>query len=108
MSRLLLLYAMIFLSLPFTSCNNNSVDETESIADTDPESIWFDYQVWGEEGSDSVTVKLQYRYGEAGPTILIEKPAKVELDGKLIAGNSTKITGPYYEVQYAVSSFTGD
>jgi hypothetical protein len=100
---------LLFLS----GCNNNTTnikdaDEPKNIADVDPRSIWFDYQVWGEESDDSVTVKLQYRFRKAGPTLLLNEPAKVELDGKPIPGNSSKITGPYYELRYPVSTFKGD
>ena len=105
MSRLFL-YVMVLVSVSHFSCNNN---DTSEISDIDPGSIWFDYQVWGEEENDSVTIKLQFRLeGETGETISIDDPAKVELDGKLIPGNSSAITGPYYEVQHPVSSFVGE
>jgi hypothetical protein len=79
-----------------------------SIKDVDPDEIWFDYQVWGEEGSDSVTIKLQYRFGGgSGTTLLLDEPGKVELDGQILKADSSKITGVFYEVQKTVTSFAG-
>jgi hypothetical protein len=108
MIRLSLL--LMFFSSFGAGCNNNrqADDDPERIKDVDPESIWFDYQVTGEEGNDSVTVKLQYRYGEAGPTLELSEPATVSIDGKMFPYNTSKITGPYYEMQFPVKSFSGD
>ncbi len=100
----------LFLSLTsflliFISCNSNEIGKEK---DVDPESIYFDYQVRGEEGDDHVTVLLQYRFaGENGTTLTIDEPGKVELDGEVIKVDSSKMTGAYYELQRPVSTFEG-
>lgn len=87
------------------SCSGNDNDKTAVV---DPHLIYFDYQVTGEEGSDSVTVMIQYRLKKRrGPSIRLHHPSHVQLDGKTIAPDSTKITGPYYATQLDVAGFTG-
>lgn len=107
MSRLL----YVFLVLAFFSlqCNNAKPDnvEADDISVADPEDIWFDYQVWGEEGGDSVTVKLQYRYGENGETVLLNKKTICEFDGKPVQPGNSAVTGPYYELRFPIASFGG-
>ena len=99
----------LLLIMPFffaASCGN---DEKGSIKDMDPESVYFDYKIWGEESSDIITVKLQYRFGdENGESILLEGPSKVELDGEVLEADSAKLTGVYYEVQKPVTIFSGE
>ena len=88
------------------SCANNK--EPDSSDEVDPEAIYFDYQVRGEEGNDYITVLLQFRFGgENGGTLTLEEPGKVELDGEVIAPDSSKITGAYYEIQKPIKVFTG-
>lgn len=104
MNRLFPLFLTSFFFV-FISCNSNEIGKEK---DVDPESIYFDYQVRGEEGDGHVTVLLQYRFaGENGTTLTIDEPGKVELDGELIKVDSSKMTGAYYELQRPVSSFTG-
>ena len=88
------------------SCTNNK--EPDSSDEVDPEAIYFDYQVKGEEGNDYITVLLQFRFGgENGGTLTLNEPGKVELDGEVVAGDSSKITGTYYEIQKPIEIFTG-
>lgn len=104
MNRLFLL-CMVSVSFFIGSCASNEIGKEK---DVDPESIWFDYQVRGEEGYDKVTVLLQYRFaGENGTTLVVDGPGKVELDGKTIQADSSKMTGAYYEAQQPVASFGG-
>ena len=65
-------------------CTNN---EFRSKKKVDPEAIYFDYRVWGDEENSDVTVRLQYFIGdEEGETVLWKHPAKVEFDGGDSAG----------------------
>ncbi len=99
---------VVFLILPvlfFASCSG---DGSNSSKDVKQQSIYFDYQVWGEEGNDEVTILIQYRVGgKYGRTLLLEEPSRVELDGQPIKADSTKMTGAFYEVQKPVSDFGG-
>mgnify|MGYP001588509514 FL=1 len=86
MNRLFLLL-LTSSFLVFCSCNSNEIGKEK---DVDPESIYFDYQVKGEEGDDHVTVLLQYRFaGENGTTLTIDEPGKVEFDGEVIKVDSS-------------------
>jgi len=87
------------------SCNSNEIGD---LKDVDPDAVYFDYKVSGEEGNDEVTVMLQYRFGGSnGTTLVLEDPSKVELDGVRIATDSSKMTGAFYERQVPVADFTG-
>ena len=88
-----------------TSCG---MGETDRRKEVNPESIYFDYKIWGEEGYDSLTVRLQYRNGgRNGASLLVNEPGKVELDGESLRADSSKMTGVYYEVQKPVAGFRG-
>ncbi len=95
-----------FLSLVCFSCMNNK--EPENTNDIDPEAIYLDYQVRGEEGNELVTILIQFRAGESyGGTLALSPPSHVELDGELIPADSTSMTGTFYEVQRSVSQLSG-
>jgi hypothetical protein len=99
---LLLILPVIFLS----SCNSNEIGSSE---DVNPEAIYFDYKIWGDEGNDNLTVRLQYRFGgKNGTTLTIENPAKVQLDDELIPVDSTKMTGAFYEIHKPINKFNGE
>lgn len=104
MNRLLFSILMFFFLILF-SCTSNEIG---NVKDVNSEAIYFDYRVWGEEGNDDVTVKLQFRFGGPnGTTLLLEEPSKVELDGELLKADSSSFSGVYYEVQKPVASFAG-
>lgn len=74
----------------------------------DPESIYFDYRVNGNEEDSLITVLLHFRQGdEEGDAFKLPDPASVMLDGQVVAGDSSKMGGYYYEVQLPLSSFSG-
>jgi hypothetical protein len=90
----------------FSSCTSNEIGSSN---DVNPDAVYFDYKVWGEEGTDDVTVMLQYRFGGSnGTTLVLDEPAKVQLDGQLINTDSSKMTGAFYEVMKPLVSFTGN
>ncbi|MBS1921508.1 MAG: hypothetical protein JST17_14760 [Bacteroidetes bacterium] len=94
-----------FFVLAFISCTSNEIGNSK---DVDPQSVYFDYKIWGEEGKDNVTVLLQYRFaGPNGTTLVLDDPANVELDGKQIPVDSSKLTGAYYEVSVPLKDFIG-
>jgi hypothetical protein len=101
--------ALLLIIILSSSCRNSDRGtELTRSKEVDPEDIFFDYQITGEEGNDSITVLLQYRYGgELGPTIALDSPGRVQLDGELIKGDSTKVTGAYYELIKPLASFRG-
>ncbi len=87
------------------SCTSNEIGNSK---DVNPEAVYFDYKVWGEEGKDDITVMLQYRFGgKNGTTLVLNDPAKVSIDGKQIPADSSKLTGAFYEVMYPINNFSG-
>src|SRR5258707_13110554 len=89
------------------SCNGRS-NEIGGSKDVSPGSIWFDYQISGEEGRDEISVMLQFRFGgQNGTTLVLDPPSKVELDGELIKADSSRMTGAFYEVMRPVTEVTG-
>src|ERR1700686_4421451 len=98
---------LLFLSsiILFSSCGSNEIGNGK---DVNPQTIYFDYKIWGEEGKDDIVVLLQYRFGGVnGATLLLEDPSKVEFDGELIKTDSSRMTGAFYEVMKPVKDFTG-
>jgi hypothetical protein len=70
--------------------------------------IYFDYKIKGEEKDGKVTVYLQFKEGGPnGPSLILNDPAKVELDGHAIDRDNAKVTGAYYEIQRSADSFEG-
>ena len=100
----LFLSFIVFIFI-FTSCDSNEVGNSK---DVNPESIYFDYKVWGDEGNDDMTVMLLYRFaGKNGTTLVLDEPSKVELDGQEIKVDSSKMTGAFYEVIKPLKDFIG-
>ena len=85
------------------ACNNQK-DKN----DINPESIYFDYQITGEEGNDNLTIMLRYRDGDKeGDAISIGDPGRVELDGETLIADSSKLTGTFYELHKPIDAFAG-
>jgi hypothetical protein len=102
LSRYLLYYLGL---LPFLSCTSNEIGNGK---DVNPETIYFDYRVWGDEDGGDMTLRLQYRFaGPNGTTLLLEDPSKAEFDGVAIKADSSKKQGAYYEVTKPLNEFAG-
>ena len=103
-SRIIVFLILTSTSI-FLSCTSNEIGSSK---DVNPETIYFDYKLWGEEGNDDVTLMLQYRYaGPNGTTLTLDEPSKVELDGEMIRGDSSNMTGAFYEIIKPLKEFTG-
>lgn len=95
------LVSLVFLF----SCTSNEIGNSK---DVNPDAVFFDYEIWAEEGKEDVTVNLQYRMGgKNGTTLVLDEPSKVILDGEQLKVDSAKVTGAYYEVQRPITSFAG-
>src|SRR5215203_2859812 len=89
------------------ACDNNA--EIGNAKDVNPESIYYDYKMWAEEGKEEATVMLQYRFGgEHGTTLVLNEPAKVVFDGVELKVDSAKLTGAFYEVVKPVRELKGN
>ena len=81
------------------SCNNKKEDALN------PEAIYFDYKITGEEGNDKLTVMLQYRDGgEEGDAVSM---GNVTLDGEPMTLDSSKMSGVFYELHKPIAEFKG-
>ena len=93
-----------FLLVILISCTSNEIGNSK---DVNPDAVFFDYEVWADEGKD-VTINLQYRMGgKNGTTLVLDEPSKVFLDGEQLNVDSAKVTGAYYETQKPAALFTG-
>ncbi len=98
--------SLLFLSLVplIFSCKDEEIGHSK---DVNPDAIFFDYRISGEEGR-SITCMLRYRFGGPnGTTLMLEDPSKVEVDGVALKLDSAKYTGAYYEISKPVKEFTG-
>ena len=76
---------------------------------TDPDLVFFDYRIWGDEERNLVTVTLQFREGNReGDAISLVHPANVVLDDEPLKPDSSKMNGVYYEINKTVREFEGD
>src|ERR1051326_7045639 len=101
--RLLFLSGCLVFCL--VACNDVEIGKAK---DVDPESIYYDYKISGEEGRDYAIVKLQYRFGGPnGTTLVLDEPSKVTLDGVVLKVDSAKYSGAYYEVTKPIDSLKG-
>lgn len=104
MMRTFLKLLLVFVAVNVAACTNT---EREQKAAT-PGTVFFDFKIWGDEDKGEVTCLLQFRMGGPnGATLLLEDPAKVELDGEIIQADSAKLAGAFYETIKPVNEFTG-
>lgn len=97
------LFSFTMLTL-LVACKNAKTNKKEASAET----IYYDYRIWGEEGRDDVTVRLQYKSGgEEGEPIAWSLPTKVLFDGVEIKIDSSRFTGAYYELIKPVEKVRG-
>jgi hypothetical protein len=75
----------------------------------DPNIIYFDYIVSGDEESGHIIIKLQYWLGGKvqGKAFRLHPPAGVTMDGDTILADSAAFNGVYYEVIYESDGFAG-
>ena len=92
----------LFMLLFLVACNT----KRDSAAGTD--AVYADYRISGEEETENVTCLLRFfdRNSE-GDALLLEPPARVELDGAALTASSKPMSGTYYEVQKPLEAFTG-
>jgi hypothetical protein len=100
----LFLLSIFFVFLLF-SCKETDKENAQQI---DPDDIWLDYRIWGDEESGFVTVKAQFRaFGSSGNALKLQSPASIRLDGKELSFDSTRMNGGYYELIVPAHEFEG-
>lgn len=106
MKRIIFFISASILTLIFlSSCTSNEIGNSN---DVNPDAVFFDYEIWGEEGKEDVTINLQYRMGGPnGTTLVLSEPSQVVLDSERLQPDSARFSGAYYELQKPVDSFTG-
>ena len=100
-------YFFLFLSLLFLiACNNNARDSRSRKPAAD--AVYYDYQVWGEEGDSTVTVTFQYRnHGGDGQAQKLKDSGSVLLDGQQLQSDSSGYSGTIYSFTQPASAFAG-
>ena len=87
------------------ACNSSDVGNGKNVS---PEKIFFEYTITADEESQNVLCMFKFWIGgPEGKTLLLEGPAKVELDGERILPDSAKFTGIYYEKVRPLKDFAG-
>jgi hypothetical protein len=95
----------IFLLVFVPACTNNTIGNRKNI---NPDAVFFEYIIRGDEDDSNVTLYLQFRTGGPnGYTLTLKDPAKVEVDGEIVPVDSARLTGAYYEIQKPAESFVG-
>lgn len=108
MNRFIILTLISFFFISCTGEFGCTSNEIGSSKDVNPDAVFFDYEIWSEEGRENVTVNLQYRMGGPnGTTLILDKPSKVLLDGEELTVDSANLSGAYYEAQKPLTAFAG-
>src|SRR6266508_529111 len=96
MIRLIILISLLTIS-SLIACTSNEIGNSK---DVNPDAVFFDYKIRGEEKDSNITVYIQYRMGGSnGTTLVLNEPAKVQLDGEIIPVDSAKLAGAFYDIQ---------
>jgi hypothetical protein len=99
-----LLYAFFAVCM-FTGCASNEIGNSK---DVNPQTIFVDYSVLGEENDDSVTCLAQFRFaGENGTTLVLNEPSNIMIDETAVAVDSNDAMGAFYEKKFKTVSFGG-
>lgn len=94
-----------FLFILILSCSSNEIGNSK---DVNPETIYLYYAVSYDNGDDSVSCYMQYRFaGENGTTLVLNSPAGVSIDGIDIPVDSNNVSGAYYLKNFEAHSFIG-
>ncbi len=102
--RKMLKYFPCFLLLILFACNNNKKPSEAG----DVEALFADYKISGEEGYNQLTVLARFYPGDnSDESVLLNPPAKLELDGELFPVDSATMTGAFYELNKPVTGFSG-
>ena len=100
-----LLLPLLCLTL-FCACGDAEIGNSK---DVNPETVYIKYRVTYNENEPMVTLRAQFAFaGPNGTTLVLNNPAKVELDGDSIHVDSTAGEGAFYEVQKPAATFTGN
>lgn len=98
------LSAVILISI-ISSCASSEIGD---IKDVNPETVYTNYEVFFEEGNDSVYVQAQFRFaGNKGTTLVLSNPSAILLDGEQMQLDSSAAMGAYYKLNKAVANFGG-
>lgn len=96
--------ASLFICLTI-GCSSHEIGNSK---DVNPQTIFVDYTVTGEENDDSVTCWAQFRFaGEDGTTLVLNEPSSIRLDGTEIAVDSSEGMGAFYEKKFKTGLFAG-
>jgi len=90
-----------------TACSNAEIG---NIKDVNPATVYTKYYVYNNENDES-TVRFRAQFTFAGPngtSLVLNAPARIELDGDSLTVDSTDIEGAFYEVKKTARTFNGE
>lgn len=97
---------LLFVLALVTGCSNR---DAGARADDELRNLYFDYQVWAEEGSGTVTIRLQYKEGgNDGSAVALPGKKQVLLDAVPFQLDSTRFLGVYYELTKPLAELAGN
>jgi hypothetical protein len=103
--RHVLFLMTIMVVICFTGCK----EEDKKVVQGLPlRSIYLDYQVWGEEEKEYVTVLIRlFENSNFKRPVALPAPGFVELDGQVLTADSSEMAGHFYEIQFHIDDFDG-
>ena len=82
--------------------------EKSSEESSNPDSLFMDCRISGNQEDSLITVLLQFKQDdEEGDATRLQELSGVTLDGELFKTDSSRMTGFYYEIQKPLKTFTG-
>ena len=93
------------LAILVIACSSNEIGNSK---DVNPQTVYIDYSVEHEENNPTVSCIAQFRFaGKNGTTLILNEPAKIELDGKKMQLDSSSSSGAFYSLSENVTAFEG-
>jgi hypothetical protein len=97
--------AILFVAI-MSSCASSEIGD---IKDVNPETVYSQYELYYEEGYDSVSIQAQFRFGgNKGTTLVLTNQSSVTLDAEQLPVDSAENLGAYYRVNKAANGFAGN
>lgn len=94
----------LLLLLLLTAC----ADEKGESRASKPSYIYAHYQFTADESKGQVAGLLQFfEDGPRGEPLLLQTPAGIQVDGKVLTADSALRTGPFYEMVQPLQNFAG-
>lgn len=90
----------------FASCTSNEIGNAKDVVQ---DRIYQSYQIEYNENDEKLSATAVFRFaGSNGTTLVLNDPAKIQLDDEIINVDSSKYRGAFYEVAKLPAQWYGD